>query len=195
MTKEELKPGQSLLTRVRWINKVKGNPDAGRDIQIELAEVMSEKSLQATFKPNDDRIIKPKPQLAWAGVERERFQELFNIDQETMARIDALPVSTGVKQLVEGQHYITLNIENPEVLGGQLRVQIVESTVQPNAQSQPKINPKTKDFVTHGGKLIYRIPSIVNTKPQNVFLSSDVVQKELPAAFMAPNANVNAAMG
>lgn len=192
----DLKPGDSLLTRVRMINKDKANPAAGKYAQIELAEVLTEKSLLSQFLPNDDRIIKPRAQRAWSAVEPAILKELFNIPEDRMNQINALPVSTGIKDLKEGVHYVNVNIKNPSVKGDRLRVQVVETFEQLNDAATPKINPSTQQPVLSDGKLVYRTTNIVNYKPINVFKANDRVEviTEVITNVMAPNKNVAAAM-
>jgi hypothetical protein len=199
MSVENLKLGQSMLTSVRKINKVASDPSQGSILQIELAEPKKGNSMLALFLPNDPRIVKSKAQRAWSGIEPEMFQKFFGVSDEVMARINALPVSTGVQNLQEGVHKISLNILNPKVNGNQLHVHLVESVVKPNDQATPKINPATKAVITCKGLPVYRTTSIVDTEVADVTLVSDKIVEiaqvaEVAPAVMRPNPAVAQAM-
>ena len=182
MNLDQLKVGDSVLTMVRAINRVAGDPSKGKVLQIEVAERIAAQNLLSLALPNDERITKNKPQRGWMPFEVETFIELFNIEQTVADQLRNLTVSTGlpVSQYVEGTHFVRLNIVNPTVLGDQLRLQIKETTVKPNERAVAKINPSTKKPMLHNGEPIYRIVSIVNVKPQNSFLVADKVEEEIP---------------
>ena len=180
MNLENLKVGNTVLTIVRAINKVKGDPSKGKVLQIEIVERVSAANLLSIALSDDDRITKNKPQRAWFPFQTETFIELFDIEPQVAEKLRALEVSTGLKpsEYVEDKHFVRLNISNPTVLGDRLRLQIVETTVKPNERSTPMINPKTQKVLTHNGNPIYRVASVVNTIPANVRLVRDVVPTE-----------------
>lgn len=192
---ESIKKGESIITSVRAINKVAGDPAQGKILQIEVAERTGDKSLLAEFLPNDSRIIQSKAQRGWINIETDVFVELFGIkDQQMVQQLNNLVVSTGLPldQRVQGTHFVPLNIVNPTVNSNQLRLEITETTVQPNENSRPKINPSTNQVVTYNGKPVYRTVNVVNYEPKNVLLASDKITTEAPVPAMQPNPNTQA---
>ncbi len=192
MNLEQLKVGETLLTNVRAINRVADDPSKGKVLQIEIAERIATNNLLGIAMPNDDRIIKNKPQRAWMPFETETFIQLFDIETSVAEQLRGLVVSTGMSpdQYVEGTHYIRLNIANPTVLGDRIRLQIKETTVRPNDRAKAMINPKTQATLTHNGQPIYRVVSVVNTPPKNVRLDRDVVERPIAeerAEVIRPN--------
>jgi hypothetical protein len=186
--------GDSILTIVRKINKDRKDPSKGFNFQIEVREKVAETSLLALFNPTDDRIIKPKAQPAWAMIEPETFKQLFNIDDATFERVNNLPVSTGVKELKENVHFVTLNILNPTVNGNRLRVQITESTEKSSEDQKSKVNPATGVVLTHQGKPIYRTTTIVLYNPKPFApLAADKVELPLEVVGAAPAMTPNVA--
>ncbi len=182
MNLDQLKVGETVLTSVRAINRVASDPSQGKVLQIEVAERVATNNLLAIALSDDDRIIKNKPQRAWMPFQTETFIDLFNIEPTVAEQLRNLQVSTGLKpdQYVEGTHYVKLNIANPTVLGDRIRLQIKETTVKPNDRATPMINPKTQVVLTNNGLPIYRVVSVVNTPPNNVRLSRDVVGTPIP---------------
>ena len=109
-----------------------------------------------------------------------------------MDKITGFPVSTG-QELIEGQNSLTLNILNPFVDGSQLRVQIIESTIKPSQGANPKINPQTKQVLTHNGDPIYRTTQIINNVPKQIILVHDPVEIEISTEVAAQPAATQAA--
>lgn len=67
-----------------------------------------------------------------------------------------------------------LNLTGEDVFGEEVDIQTVETVEKPHAKAQPVTNPTTGKVMTHQGKDIYRIKSVVTTdEKKNVFLSFD----------------------
>ena len=190
---QELKLGESAIVSVRVINKVKGDSAKGTNLQIQVSEQINETNILGKLLPNDSRIIKNKAQSAWTPIETEVFFKYFGnrISEEDTNIIKGLSNSSGLKaaEMVENKHFRQVFIHNPMLDGERLRVQIIETTVKPNEQTQAKINPQTLVTVTHQGKPVYRIAS-VQYRPVNVFLPNDRVETVVQPPIV-PNPNVN----
>lgn len=165
--------GQSVLTRVRCINAIAGDPNGGKKLQIELRELKKSKSLLSVLNEEDPRMVGNKAQPAWMMADFSSFQKHFNVPNEVMDKLKALPVSTGIKNMVEGVHFHNVNIVNPTINGVVLRVQIIESTAKPSERAQPKINPGTGEIITHQGQPVYRTSEIILGEPKDVLLVGD----------------------
>lgn len=192
----QLKAGQSAITGVRLVNKVKGDPSKGYNFQIEVRSQHVDKNILALFLPTDTRINQAKSQPAWRSIEKEVFFEYFGnllSDKQIEILKNLQPVGTLPKQQwIENTHFVRISILDPQMGGNKLGVQIVETTEKPaNAMIQPKKNPMTGQTVTHGGKPVYRITT-VEFNPKNILLASDPSTVVQQAPAMVPNPNVTA---
>lgn len=186
-----LKVGDSVIRRVRLINKVAGDPAKGQNYQIELQQQLVDKNILALFLPSDTRVNAGKAQLAWRAIEPSVFHEHFNVSDETKTALDKLTLSSGLKpnELQENVHYVNMEIINPTVNGSKLGVQIIETLTKPHERANPKINPSTGEVLTYQGQPIYRTAS-VEFAPKNVFIAHD----REPVAMATPAVN-NAVAG
>lgn len=150
MNTEDLKPGQSLLTRVRKIG--------GGKFEIELAELVQKpgatNNIAALLNKSDDRFKQASARRAWQGAEANELKEFFGIDCKNIDE--------------DGED---VNILNPEINGVQLRVQILEST-EPFDDYQAE-NPEkaVKQYEDEDGTTMYlRTPegSYIYTKSRIV---------------------------
>jgi hypothetical protein len=195
-----LEEGQTVLTRIRAVNKMGYDPSksttemvpVGRKMQIEAAEKISNPTiggnpLLAALNQGDDRFSGQKPRYGWLIAEVAILAGLMDGVQGKSAKqweevFNKLEISTGVApdEREEGKHIVSVNLLNPAIGKDRLRVEIQETTTKANERQQFKINPSTGEAITHNGQKIYTNPTIVAGEPRNVFLMPD--REDAPAS-------------
>jgi len=191
-----MKKGETILTIARIVYKNSAEK-TGRKVQIEVREQTRELSLLSAFNEGDDRFKASGARPAWIIMEVDMFKKFFgaNIDAGKLSAIDTMGVSTGTKSdtWTEGIHYVKLDIDNPTIdfegVPTRLRVQITESLLKPYENASPKINPTTKQEITHLGASIYSTTEVVPYEPVHTLLEADVSTKTAPLATAVEHAS------
>ncbi len=158
-TLEALLHGQVLLTRVRKIHNTDPKRTADHldyKVQIECAEFIDNPyrpiNAASVFNTGDSRFSGNRPRRGWVTLEPAMWTKFFGalVPLAEVAKLDWSSVTGGdvddASQLVEGKHFITLNVLNPSVelkpgKATTLHVQILEGTVQRNENQPSKKNP------------------------------------------------------
>lgn len=188
-----LEEGQTVLTRIRAVNKMGYDPSksktemvvVGRKMQIEAAEKISNPTiggnpLLAVLNQGDERFSGQKPRYGWLIAEVTQLALMMDGIQGQSAQeweeiFNGLEISTGIDpdEREEGKHIVSVNLLNPSLGKSRLRVEIQETTAKTNDRQRFKINPSTGEAITHNGQKIYTNATIVAGEPHNVFLMPD----------------------
>lgn len=180
MKLENLKPGQSLATKVR---KIKNNK-----VEVEIASFCERNgviNVASIFNAGDDRFAQNKPRRAWQAGEAAAIAGIFNLD---VAKLTAL---------AEGSE-LEINILNPSIPTStgkaQLNVQVKEYTMSEiielrdeaeakgyktdrydyliaNAEERAKKNPATGEHVLVNNEYVFSTVSIVAGAPTHKWVN------------------------
>lgn len=175
---------------------------ANESFQIEMVDKVQRPgqrpNVLALLNKSDSRFNQGRNRFAWMKVMPAQLEEYFGVSATDLAKLE---YEEGVQrtELVEGKHYITLDIEKPEIGGQPLHIEITETTEptdwqaqnQENAVKQLEIteeiaanaNLKKSDnidqyigeqgyFVTEEGEAIFSNAEIVAGEPEHTFLDS-----------------------
>ena len=166
---ETLKRGEVLLTSLKGTNFK--NPNFPK-VQMELAEFVQDPnrtvSALGLLNSDDERFSGSKPRRAWLTVSPKMLEEKLGIE------VDPDLYSEPNSDVVQD-----VNMLNPVIEGQPLRLQIQETVVPDEYQTQhvettAKRAGKDGDFITHEGQFIFSNTSVVVGEPNNVFLKSDL---------------------
>lgn len=188
-----IEEGQSVLTRLRAINKMGYDPSksqtemvpVGKKVQVELAEKITNPTLGgnpllAIMNQGDDRFSGQKPRYGWLSAEIPVLAQMLagtlgKSAAQWQEALNNLEVSTGMHpdEREVGKHIIEIYGLNPKLQGHQLHVQIQETTKQRDSRQQAKINPSSQEYILHQGKQIFTEATVVAGEPHNIFLAPD----------------------
>ena len=157
-----------------------------RKVQVEFAQHIENPTLQASsgasellqlLNASDSRFSdrEPKQRRAWLTAEKTEVLTHFGIDCTKLAAWDGVSVKPRMEVVVE----------NAQIAGRDINIQITETTVLTAKQIEANPSPKTKgkrgEIVTHGGKPVYSFTDVTFDEPRHTFLAGDTVAVNAPA--------------
>ena len=180
MKLEQLKPGQSLATKVRAIK--------GGKVEVEIASFCERNgvvNVASIFNEGDERFVQNKPRRAWQSGTPQAVANILGID---LAKLQAL----GYKEEIE------VGIVNPSIPTttgkAQLNVQVKEHTMSEiialrdqaiangwktdrydyliaNADTLAKKHSVTKEYILVNNEYVFSTVSVVAGKPDHKWVN------------------------
>lgn len=176
MKLEQLKPGQSLATKVRAIK--------GGKVEVEIASFAERNgvvNVAAMFNEGDERFAQNKPRRAWQSGQPKAVAAILGIDSaklEALAEGSALEVGIINPSISTSNGKAQLNVQVKEYTMSEiieLRDQAAENGWKTdrydyliaNADTRAKKNPQTEELVLVNNEYVFSTVTVVAGKPEH----------------------------
>ena len=166
---------------ISQVKKVKGGKVS---VEISSFKDSGKSSMLAVFNEGDDRFSASKPRRAWlVGTPLGLANNLPQIAEHiNKCADDATPIGFEIGRIKGDKSTDEANLGHAVAIGDvHLNVQIDEATAPlndyqaKNPDKGQKINPSTKQVMTHGGLPIYSTTSVAFGEAQDTVLEADKV--------------------